>query len=131
MEFINLEKMLFESVEKNTPNEIKDDKIFNYNDKNQFTFRLTQELIEKLNLKTWFEGYKKEALVSTAGIRGPQNIAYPHDTRFPINTIGITLATLAKALVLKEKYPNQNLQTLILLSFWSITTYKLYHKDKN
>ena len=94
---MDLEKLLMESVEKNTPNHIKEDKIFNYNDKNAFTFKLTKELVEKLDLITWFEGYKKEALVSTAGIRGPQNIVYPHDTRFPINTIGITLATLAKA----------------------------------
>ena len=110
---MNLESMLMESVEKNTPDYIKQDKIFNYNDKNAFTFKLTREIVKKLDLKTWFAGYKKEALVSTAGIRGPQNIIYPHDTRFPINTIGITLATLAKALVLKEKYPNQNLVKLV------------------
>lgn len=103
---MNLEKMLMDSVEKNTPQYIKEDKIFDYNNKGKFTFKLTKEYVEKLNLKTWFEGYKKEAMVSTAGIRGPQNIIYPHDTRFPINTIGMTLATLAKALVLKEKYPN-------------------------
>ena len=110
---MDLERMLMESVEKNTPDYIKEDKIFNYNDKNAFTFKLTKEIVEKLDLKTWFAGYKKEALVSTAGIRGPQNIIYPHDTRFPINTIGITLATLAKALVLKEKYPNQDLVKLV------------------
>ena len=110
---MDLEKLLMGSVEKNTPDYIKEDKIFNYNDKNAFTFKLTKELVEKLDLTTWFEGYKKEALVSTAGIRGPQNIIYPHDTRFPINTIGITLATLAKALVLKEKYPNQNIVKLV------------------
>ena len=110
---MDLENLLKTSVENNTPDEIKKDKIFNYNDKNSFTFKLTKELVEKLNLMTWFQGYKKEAMVSTAGIRGPQNILYPHDTRFPINTIGITLATLAKALVLKEKYPNQELVKLV------------------
>jgi len=110
---MNLENMLKDSVEKNTPDYIKQDKIFNYNDKNNFTFKLTRELVEKLKLKNWFEGYRKEALVSTAGIRGPQNILYPHDTRFPINTIGITLATLAKALVLKEKYKNNDLVKLV------------------
>ncbi len=109
----NLEKLLKGDVEKNTPEAIKEDKIFNYYNKNKFTFKLTQNLVEKLNLKSWFESYKKEAMVSTAGIRGPQNILYPHDTRFPINTIGITLATLAKALVLKEKYPNSNLVKLV------------------
>ena len=109
----DLEKLLKDSVEKNTPEAIKEDKIFNYHDKNEFTFKLTKSLVEKLNLKSWFEAYKKEAMVSTAGIRGPQNILYPHDTRFPINTIGITLATLAKALVLKEKYPNSELVKLV------------------
>ncbi len=109
----DLEKMLKESVDKNTPDSIKKDKIFDYDDKNEFTFKLTKELVERLNLKNWFENYKKEALVSTAGIRGPQNILYPFDTRFPINTIGITLATLAKALVLKEKYNNEDLVKLV------------------
>ena len=108
-----LENMLLDGVEKNTPAAIKADKIFNYEDKNKFTFTLTKELVERLELKKWFEAYKKEAMVSTAGIRGPQNIIYPHDTRFPINTIGITLATLAKALVLKEKYPDCELIKLV------------------
>ena len=108
-----LEKMLLEGVESNTPESIKQDKIFDYNDKNKFTFTLTKEIVEKLEIKKWFEGYKKEAMVSTAGIRGPQNVLYPHDTRFPINTIGITLATLAKALVLKEKYPKDELIKLV------------------
>lgn len=108
----NLEQMLKDRVELNTPDEIKQNKIFNYLDDREFSFKLTRELVEKLGLKSWFEGYKKEALVSTAGIRGPQNILYPHDTRFPINTIGITLATLAKALVLKEKYPDKKLVKL-------------------
>lgn len=105
----NLEKLLLDGVEKNTPETVKNDKVFDYTNKDKFTFTLTKDLVKKLDLKKWFESYKKEALVSTAGIRGPQNIIYPHDTRFPINTIGITLATLAKALVLKEKYPNNEL----------------------
>ncbi len=104
-----LEKLLVDGVEKNTPDSIKKDKVFDYTNKDKFTFTLTRNLVEKLDLKKWFEGYKKEAMVSTAGIRGPQNILYPHDTRFPINTIGITLATLAKALVAKEKYPENEL----------------------
>ncbi len=108
----NLEEMLKKGVEENTPDDIKKDRVFDYLNKNEFQFKLTRELVQKLNLKSWFENYKKEALVSTAGIRGPQNILYPHDTRFPINTVGITLATLAKALVLKEKYPNLELVKL-------------------
>lgn len=107
-----LEKLLFDGVEKNTPASVKNDRVFDYTNRGKFTFTLTKELVEKLELKKWFAGYKKEALVSTAGIRGPQNVLYPHDTRFPINTIGITLATLAKALVLKEKYPNADLVKL-------------------
>lgn len=108
-----LEKLLLDGVESNTPEDIKTDKIFDYDNKNKFTFTLTKDLVEKLELKKWFDSYKKEAMVSTAGIRGPQNVLYPHDTRFPINTIGITLATLAKALVLKEKYPNDELIKLV------------------
>ena len=108
-----LEKLLLDGVESNTPEDIKTDKIFDYDNKNKFTFTLTKDLIEKLELRKWFDSYKKEAMVSTAGIRGPQNVLYPHDTRFPINTIGITLATLAKALVLKEKYPNDELIKLV------------------
>ncbi len=77
---MNLEKLLLDSVAQNTPKEIKEDKIFDYNNKNSFTFKLTRALVDRLNLKSWFEAYKKEALVSTAGIRGPQNIIYPHDT---------------------------------------------------
>lgn len=108
-----LEKLLLDGVESNTPEDIKTDKIFDYDNKNKFTFALTKDLVEKLELRKWFDSYKKEAMVSTAGIRGPQNVLYPHDTRFPINTIGITLATLAKALVLKEKYPNDELIKLV------------------
>lgn len=107
-----LEQLLKSGVEKNTPNDVKNDKIFDYLNEGEFTFKLTKNLVEKLDLKNWFEGYKKEAMVSTAGIRGPQNILYPHDTRFPINTIGVTLATLAKALVLKEKYAGKKLVKL-------------------
>ena len=44
---MDLEKLLMESVEKNTPDYIKEDKIFNYNDKNTFTFKLTKETVEK------------------------------------------------------------------------------------
>ncbi len=112
MRTAELNKMLMDGVENNTPLEVKKDKIFDYTDKNEFVFTLTKDIVEKLNLKSWFENYKKEAMVSTAGIRGPQNILYPHDTRFPINTVGITLATLAKALVLLEKYPNKKLYKL-------------------
>lgn len=66
-----------------------------------------------MNLTNWLANYAKEAAVSTAGIRGPQNILYPHDARFPINVIGIILATHAKALVAKENYQNEKLLKLV------------------
>ena len=83
-----------------------------------FTFTLKKEHLlpydekknpEGLNLEEWFANTRSRVKVSTAGIRGPQNILYPQDTRFPINLVGIVLATLAKALVAKEKYPNDQI----------------------
>ena len=116
-----LEKALFDSVESKTPDYIKSNKLLDLNDKGSLVFRLKKEHLlpydkdtnpQGLNLRDWFKNYAKEAEVSTAGIRGPQNIIYPHDTRFPINLIGIMLATEAKALVAKELYPNEELVKL-------------------
>ena len=73
----------------------------------------SEENPEGLNLKEWFANYSKEAKVSTAGIRGPQNILFPQDTRFPINLVGIVLATLAKALVAREKYEGKEVRKLV------------------
>lgn len=107
-----LENELFKSVESKTPDGIKELNLIDLSNKSEFVFTLKREHLEDydkkknpngLNLLEWFENYEKEAKVSTAGIRGPQNILYPQDTRFPINLIGITLATVAKALVIKEK----------------------------
>ncbi len=117
----DLEKSLFESVDSKTPDYIKENKLIDLDNKNEFIFRLKKEHLEPydkesnpegLNLKDWFSGYAKEAEVSTAGIRGPQNIIYPYDTRFPINLIGIMLATEAKALVAKELYPDSEIVKL-------------------
>ena len=114
----DLEKELFKSVEEKTPDYIKNSRLINLDEKNEFVFTLKKEHLEAydanknpegLGLKEWFANYAKEAKVSTAGIRGPQNILYPNDTRFPINLVGITLATLAKALVANEKYPNKKI----------------------
>ncbi len=96
------EQQLFAVVEQNTPDSIKIP-LFPQDEPEAFTFLLNKELIERLNLWEWFGNYAKEAQVSTAGIRGPQNILYPWDTRFPINQVGIILATLGKSLVAKEK----------------------------
>lgn len=108
-----LENELFKSVYDKTPDYIKETDLMDFSNDGEFTFTLKKEHLEPydekknpegLNLKDWFANYAKEAKVSTAGIRGPQNILYPQDTRFPINLVGIVLATLAKALVAKEKY---------------------------
>lgn len=113
-----LENELFKSVEDKTPEHIKNLNLMDFNNKGVFKFILKKEYLEPYNAETnpeglgleeWFANYAKEAKVSTAGIRGPQNILYPQDTRFPINLVGIVLATLAKALVAKEKYPNKEI----------------------
>ena len=116
-----LEKELFNSVYEKTPDYIKNLDILDFDNEGEFTFTLKREHLsphsesnpEGLNLLEWFAGYAKEAKVSTAGIRGPQNILYPQDTRFPINLVGIVLATLAKALVARDKYKGQELRKLV------------------
>ena len=113
-----LERELFSAVEEKTPDYIKKHKLIDLNNKNEFVFTLKREHLQKydeknnpegLGLNDWLESYAQEAAVSTAGIRGPQNILYPHDTRFPINMIGIMLATEAKALVAKDLYKDKEI----------------------
>ena len=113
-----LENELFKSVFDKTPEYIKNLNLMDFDNSGEFTFILKKEHLkpydeitnpEGLNLEDWFAGYAKEAKVSTAGIRGPQNILFPQDTRFPINLVGIVLATLAKALVAKEKYSGKRI----------------------
>ncbi len=113
-----LENELFKSVYEKTPDYIKNLDLMNFDNKGEFTFLLKKEHLapydkndnpEGLNLKEWFKNYAKEAKVSTAGIRGPQNILFPQDTRYPINLVGIVLATLAKALVAKKKYKGKEI----------------------
>lgn len=113
-----LENELFKSVYDKTPDYVKNSNLMDFSNKGEFTFTLKKEHLEPfdaeknpegLNLKEWFANYAKEAKVSTAGIRGPQNILYPQDTRFPINLVGIVLATLAKALVANEKYKGKEI----------------------
>ena len=105
------EQQLFAVVEQNTPDSIKSP-LFPQDNPEAFTFMLNNELIERLHLWEWFRNYAKEAQVSTAGIRGPQNILYPWDTRFPINQVGIILATLGKSLVANEKADGQIVEKL-------------------
>lgn len=116
-----LEDELFKSVYEKTPDYIKNTKLMDFDNKGEFTFTLKKEHLytydkeknpEGLNLYDWFENYAKEAKVSTAGIRGPQNILYPEDTRFPINLVGIVLATLAKSLAAKAKYQDKEIRKI-------------------
>ena len=115
---VELENELFKSVYEKTPDYIKNLNLMNFSQDGEFTFTLKKAHLkpydkdknpEGLNLEDWFANYAKEAKVSTAGIRGPQNILYPQDTRFPINLVGIVLATLAKALVANEKYKGKQI----------------------
>ena len=116
-----LEGELFKNVFDKTPDYIKKLDLMNFDNENGFTFTLKKEHLyphsesnpEGLNLKDWFANYSKEAKVSTAGIRGPQNILFPQDTRFPINLVGIVLATLAKTLVANEKYAGKQIVKLV------------------
>lgn len=101
-EIQNLKEEYFKQVEKFTPADIKDSPLFDLTDVGEIKFTLTKDLIEKLKLEDWLRNYEKEARVSTGGIRGPQNVVYYWDTRFPINQIGVALATLGKAMVLEE-----------------------------
>lgn len=113
-----LENELFKNVYDKTPDYVKNLNLMNFDNDGEFSFILKKEHLkpyddvtnpEGLNLEEWFANYAKEAKVSTAGIRGPQNILFPQDTRFPINLVGIVLATLAKALVANEKYAGKRI----------------------
>ena len=115
---VELEKELFKNIYDKTPDYIKNLDLMDFSQDGEFTFTLKKEHLKPydkdtnpqgLNLEEWFANYAKEAKVSTAGIRGPQNILYPQDTRFPINLVGIVLATLAKALVANEKYKGKEI----------------------
>lgn len=101
-EIKGLKEEYFKQVEKFTPDEIKASPVFDLSNSGEIRFTLTKGLIEKLKLEDWLKNYEKEAKVSTGGIRGPQNVSYSWDTRFPINQVGVALATLGKAMVLKE-----------------------------
>jgi len=124
-----IENMLFVQVDNKTPDYIKRNLLTDSSNPDKFFLTVKKEHLEEyadkdfnpenpgsnrngLGIRKWFNNYKKEALVSTAGIRGQQNILYPWDTRFPINTVGIVLATAAKAMVAKEKYTGKQLHKL-------------------
>jgi len=69
----------------------------------QFSDGAADDLADFIAVGHGFPRFRQQtAQAETAGIRGPQNILYPWDTRFPINQIGIILATLGKSLVANE-----------------------------
>ena len=84
-----LEKELFKNVFEKTPDYIKNSDLLNFGNEGEFTFTLKKEYLyphseenpEGLNLLEWFANYSKEAKVSTAGIRGPQNILFPQEPK--------------------------------------------------
>ena len=106
MEKAELRQKYYKSVNNNTPKSIQETVIFDLKNINESELILTRELIKKWGVEEWLKNYKKEAEYSTGGIRGAQNILYPWDSRFPINQLGVALATLGKALVLKKRIKN-------------------------
>lgn len=108
-----LNKEYFSLVEKNTPEEIKEKPIIDLDKKGEIKLTITKDLVEKWGLEAWLKNYQKEAEHSTGGIRGPQNVLYYWDTRFPLNQIGVTLATLGKTLVLKDQIKNKEINKMV------------------
>ncbi|NIO44636.1 MAG: hypothetical protein GTN36_03740 [Candidatus Aenigmarchaeota archaeon] len=111
-EIEELKKEFHELVERFTPSEIKNNPVIDLNNKNEIKLSITNELVKKWGLEKWLANYRKEALVSTGGIRGPQNILYFWDYRFPLNEVGVALATLAKASVLKNKLKEKTIHKI-------------------
>lgn len=116
-----LESKLFETILANTPGRIKEGQLFDIANNGKFSFVVKKEHLypydeqknpQGLALLSWFNNYKKEAAVSTAGVRGLQNILYPWDCRYPINILGIALVTLAKSRVARRLYPGARLHKI-------------------
>jgi len=99
-----LKKEFCELVEKFTPEEIKKSSIIDLDNPNEIELTLTSDSVKKWNVEEWLANYRKEAEVSTSGIRGPQNVFYYWDYRFPLNQLGVTLATIGKVNILKKKF---------------------------
>ena len=111
-EIEEFKKTYFEQIKKHTPTKIRELKIFDLDNPDSFKIKLDADKIQEWNVKEWLANYKKEALVSTAGIRGVQNVLYPQDYRYPLNELGIGLATLGKARVLKKKIKDRVIQKI-------------------
>ena len=106
------ERKLLSAVKANTP-ETWRTPLFPQDETREFTFYLDAGCINRLNLWEWFRNYKRESQASTGGIRGPQNVLYPWDMRFPINQVGVVLATLGKSLVAKEHFQCRQLKKIV------------------
>ncbi len=105
------ERELLLAVKANTPDTWRTP-LFPQDESGEFTFYLDAGWIDRLNLWEWFHNYKRESQASTGGIRGPQNVLYPWDMRFPINQVGVILATLGKSLVAKQHSQGSQLKKI-------------------
>ncbi|MDE0299250.1 MAG: hypothetical protein OXN17_11500 [Candidatus Poribacteria bacterium] len=105
------ERELLSAVKANTPQTWRTP-LFPQDETGEFSFFLDAGLIDRLNLWDWFRNYKRESQASTGGIRGPQNVLYPWDMRFPINQMGVVLATLGKSLVANENSKGRQLKKI-------------------
>ncbi|MFA5070418.1 MAG: hypothetical protein WC528_03995 [Patescibacteria group bacterium] len=108
-----LQEEYFAGIEKSTPLEYREEPIIELSNTGEIKLTITKEKIEKWDLEGWLKNYKKEAEQSTGGIRGPQNILYYWDPRFPLNQIGVALATLGKSLVLKDKIKDHPINKIV------------------
>ena len=105
----NLEKIFLKQINDKSLERVKAQPLIDLANPKQFTVTLTRADLRShqdggLGLWEWFKNYEKEAQSSTAGIRGLQNIIYPWDTQYPINVIGMLLATTGKALVAQDHF---------------------------
>ena len=105
------ERELLSAVKANTPDTWRTP-LFPQDETGEFTFHLDSDWIDRLNLWEWLRNYKRESQASTGGIRGPQNVLYPWDMRFPINQVGVVLATLGKSLVAKGHSQGRQLRKI-------------------
>ncbi|MEK7496417.1 MAG: hypothetical protein AAB657_00760, partial [Patescibacteria group bacterium] len=114
LEYIeNLKKEYFDTIERLTPEAVKKQPIFDLSNENEIVVTINKDLVTAWGLDAWLKNYRLVAQCSTGGIRGPQNVLYPWDTRFTINEVGVALATIAKVLVLKDQCPGKNLHKMV------------------
>lgn len=108
-----LKKEYYDGIENATPSDYKGAPIIDISQTGEIRLTITKELVEKWNVEGWLANYKNEAQHSTGGIRGPQNILHYSDPRFPINQLGVTLATLGKSLVLQDKIKGRDIHKAV------------------